>query len=394
MAGDWIKVEKSTLTKPEIFLIASELGISHEAVVGHCIRFWCWCDDHQEHGTTIIKDTAVIDAIAGIEGFGIAMLNAKWLTLSSDERLVIPKFDRHLGASAKRRASKQQQKQRERAASPKNKAKSKPPKYVSSQNGDTMATSWRQDDDAMCDQRREEEYKDTRFPRLSDIERHGTGRTAKATLRVRLDRRCANSRRQRRQSGGENMKTIAIDCRLDVDAANSVLLMLTENARIERRYGGWYVVWETHRGKLMERRWSTRGQDFYPVWKREWTYGGTTTTALSQLIRWCRHQPVLPLPTWRYWCGEHCRLGRDNGQQIIETLVDAGYPETSDCVLCHNVIVGDMDWWSLTGVTGPCCGWASGCRQRIKPPSERITSGGSRMIRSVESGVDSGGENR
>lgn len=115
------------------------------------------------------------------------------------------------------------------------------------------------------------------------------------------------------------------------------------------------------------RRWLTRGGDFYPVWSHKWPYGGTSCTALSQLVRWIQGRPVLPLSTWRYWCGPRVQLARDRGDALIARLVHAQYPERAHCVLCGRLLES-FDWWSLNKVSGPACNYTEGCRQK---PTEK-----------------------
>jgi hypothetical protein len=161
-----------------------------------------------------------------------------------------------------------------------------------------------------------------------------------------------------------------VDLETRLAAANACLSSFAKESRIERRRGGFYVIW-THywlpveQRKTFEKRWCTRpGQDFYPPWSNKWPHGGTATTALSQLIRWCRGQPVLPISTWRWWASDKCKLLTS---EAVERLLADGYPEHALCVLCQEQIDGGPDWWNLDGVSGPCCGWTSGCRQQ--PPS-------------------------
>lgn len=156
---------------------------------------------------------------------------------------------------------------------------------------------------------------------------------------------------------------ICMDGDRTFETSNAVLALFADSVRIERRTNGWHVTWIDYYKTLVRRRWMTRGQDFYPVWSDIYPGGGTSTTAIAQLIRWNQHKPMLPLSSWKYWCGPKCRLGRDNGERIIEMLYAAEYPEVVDCVLCGNEIVDGLDWWSLYGVTGPCCGMSSGCKQ-------------------------------
>lgn len=160
---------------------------------------------------------------------------------------------------------------------------------------------------------------------------------------------------------GSPIGSTDVESRLDV--ANRVLATFSPS-RIERRKGGWYVCWENKWQGPMAKRWHCRGQDFYPSWHRKWPGGGTASTALSQLIRWLRDQPVLPISSWRYWASETCKL---LPVTVADDLLAAGYPEHVPCVLCGETIVGGLDWWSLDGVTGPCCGWTTGCRQKPSP---------------------------
>jgi hypothetical protein len=160
---------------------------------------------------------------------------------------------------------------------------------------------------------------------------------------------------------GSSAGSTDVGSRLDV--ANRVLATFSQS-RIERRRGGWYVLWENTRQGPMAKRWHCRGQDFYPSWHRHWPGGGTACTALSQLIRWLRDQPVLPISSWRYWASETCKL---LPATVADALLEAGYPKHVPCVLCGDTIVGGLDWWSLDGVSGPCCDLASECRQKPSP---------------------------
>lgn len=161
-----------------------------------------------------------------------------------------------------------------------------------------------------------------------------------------------------------------------VDVANRVLLAFAPGTSIRLDAHGYVIVcWTCHGGEKFERRWMTRGQDFYPVWYRHWGHGGTATTALAQLVRWIKGRPVLPLSAWRYWGSDGVALLRqqgDNGAAAIEALQAAGYPDAVPCVLCR-VALGSsgFDWWSLNGVSGPCCGMRSGCRQTGKREVDR-----------------------
>lgn len=149
-------------------------------------------------------------------------------------------------------------------------------------------------------------------------------------------------------------------------AAANLVLGSFSDSRIERRRGGWYVMWAGRRGKIAK-RWCCSGQDFYPVWARKWAHGGTACTALSQLIRWLRGQPVLPLASWRFWTSDQMKL---LPMSAVTELQAAGYPTVARCVLCKRELTRGLDWWHLDGVSGPCCSMWSGCRQQAAGKAE------------------------
>jgi len=152
-----------------------------------------------------------------------------------------------------------------------------------------------------------------------------------------------------------------------LETANAVLSSFSIS-QIERRDGGWYVVWES-RGATVSRRWAVRGgQDFYATWSHRWPGGGTAMTALSQLVRWLRGQPVLPIATWRYWSTDKIKLLPESA---VGVLRDGGYPDVATCVLCGESIQRGFDWWSLDGVSGPCCSLRNGCKQKNRNDSDR-----------------------
>lgn len=147
-----------------------------------------------------------------------------------------------------------------------------------------------------------------------------------------------------------------------LDAANESIKFLEPSAFISRRKGGFYVTWG--RCPIVTRRWSTRS-GFYPPWSRKWPGGGTSITALAQLLRWNQGRTVLPLSTWRYWGSERVWLFGEHARQAVNALAAAGYPDTPVCVLCNRWLSGHgFDWWDLDGKEGPCCRWDEGCRQQ------------------------------
>jgi len=111
---DWIKLEKSTPDKPEIFEMAEFLDIDPDEVLGKIIRVWTWLDSNSENGHTSSVTVVLIKRVTGHNKFADAMLKVGWLE-KSDEGYNIPNYARHLGKSSKKRAldAERQRKSRE-----------------------------------------------------------------------------------------------------------------------------------------------------------------------------------------------------------------------------------------------------------------------------------------
>lgn len=103
MAGDWIKFEKATLDKPEIFELAGILGIDPDAVIGKLLRVWDWFDDQSVDGYAPVALSAQLNRNTGVTGFVEAMQQVGWIEIENN-RLKVPNFNRHNGQSAKNRA--------------------------------------------------------------------------------------------------------------------------------------------------------------------------------------------------------------------------------------------------------------------------------------------------
>ena len=103
MAGDWIKVEHATPDKPEVYTMATILGIDPDAVVGKLVRFWTWCDQQSISGNALTVTDSVLDRITHQPGFSDALRKVAWLEVRSGS-LQVPHFDRHNGQTSKARA--------------------------------------------------------------------------------------------------------------------------------------------------------------------------------------------------------------------------------------------------------------------------------------------------
>jgi hypothetical protein len=77
--------------------------------------------------------------------------------------------------------------------------------------------------------------------------------------------------------------------------------------------------------------------------------GGTQALGIGQLARWIRGLSRVPAYTFWGWFGS----------KTADLLNASSYPnpDATKCVRCGKRAPGD--WWSLDGVTGPCC--ARGC---------------------------------
>lgn len=117
MAGDWIKFEKGTLDKPEVFAMADALGIDPDAVIGKLVRVWAWFDTHTLDGNAARVTSSLLDRVAAHAGFVTAMSAVGWADVTS-AGVHLPNFDRHNGETAKKRAlgSKRQRVFKERNA--------------------------------------------------------------------------------------------------------------------------------------------------------------------------------------------------------------------------------------------------------------------------------------
>src|SRR5579862_6791320 len=154
--------------------------------------------------------------------------------------------------------------------------------------------------------------------------------------------------------------------RVRLDQANRVLSTFDRFDRyvtlsVDER-GRIWVSWIYHGtgSTLKSKAWVTRESDLHPVWRGPW--GGTESIAISQLVRWIQGKPVFPMSTWKYWASATVKLSND---QTLAVLREIGWPTEAICVLCKKPCRG-LDWWSLNGVSGPCCsGWnTAGCMQK------------------------------
>lgn len=102
MAGDWIKMRMDLRDDPSVISIAIATGISEDETVGKLHRLWGWADRHTTDGRAPGINALWVDRYVGRSGFSEAMVAAGWLSFTGFG-VEFPNFDRHNGASAKKR---------------------------------------------------------------------------------------------------------------------------------------------------------------------------------------------------------------------------------------------------------------------------------------------------
>jgi uncharacterized phage protein (TIGR02220 family) len=108
MAGDWIKVEHATATKPEVCMGAELLGVSRREMIGICVDYWIWLDANLGEGcnglVTQVSRKSLEDVLH-CPGFAAILERMQWASFDDEARtLVVTNWDRHNGTSAKSRA--------------------------------------------------------------------------------------------------------------------------------------------------------------------------------------------------------------------------------------------------------------------------------------------------
>jgi hypothetical protein len=110
MAGDWIKMRIDLQTHPKVFRIVSALKADRLRVIGGLHVAWSIFDTHCDDGVLVGYTAEAMDAVIGWQGFTQAMIDVEWASINDAGSLVMPRFDEHNGASAKRRANDNERK--------------------------------------------------------------------------------------------------------------------------------------------------------------------------------------------------------------------------------------------------------------------------------------------
>ena len=113
----WIKVETHTPEKNELRHIAKRCGCTKAEAFLAFFRLFVWLDEETEDGHVDFFTLADADEIGGLNGFGEALQEVRWITFGPTGA-VVSNWDRHNGQSAKKRclAAERNRRLRERDA--------------------------------------------------------------------------------------------------------------------------------------------------------------------------------------------------------------------------------------------------------------------------------------
>ena len=104
MAG-WIKWNKGLTRRSEVLQIAAAVKQDRRRVACACMELWEWADDETANGFLVGCSEAFVDELVGIRGFMAAYIAAGWAMVSAGGGgIQLANWDRHNGATAKRRA--------------------------------------------------------------------------------------------------------------------------------------------------------------------------------------------------------------------------------------------------------------------------------------------------
>lgn len=119
----WLKTCHRLPDDPAVIGIAKETTLDQDTVVGKLLRAWIWADQNLVDGHAPGVTGKWLDGYVSCDGFAQAMANVEpdpWLLLLPDG-IVFPKFGKHMGSTAKKRALDTARQQRHRAGLSRNK---------------------------------------------------------------------------------------------------------------------------------------------------------------------------------------------------------------------------------------------------------------------------------
>jgi len=106
-------MKTSLADDPAVIGMSIDLGLESDLVVGKLHRLWSWANLHTSDGNAVGVTPEWVDEFLHVEGFAKSMEKFKWLKIK-DDRVTVPRFDRHNGQSAKTRANARKRQERHR----------------------------------------------------------------------------------------------------------------------------------------------------------------------------------------------------------------------------------------------------------------------------------------
>ena len=121
MAGDWIKLEHSTLDKPEVLRTAEMLGVSRDSAIGVFVRYFVWLDRNLSGSCPdVVRNVSrkSLDDVLGCAGFAACLQSVGWAEIDENAwALRVINAERHNGNTAKSRALDARRKRKSRPVS-------------------------------------------------------------------------------------------------------------------------------------------------------------------------------------------------------------------------------------------------------------------------------------
>lgn len=140
----WIKMRTNLRTAPKVVRLASALKADRLRIIGGLWAVWSIFDEHSVDGTLEGYTLTALDEDLGWRGFSAALADVRWLE-ETEAGLILPEFDEHNGASAKRRATDSKRKSEGREADKSYGGSWTPPGKVSASDADKKQTRVEQD---------------------------------------------------------------------------------------------------------------------------------------------------------------------------------------------------------------------------------------------------------
>lgn len=129
----WIKWVKGLSNRREVIVLARKLNISRREAACACMEMWEWADQETIDGHIRGATRDDIDLMLGLPGFSSALESDEvgWVRFT-ERGVTFPRWERHNGETAKKRALEQRKKKRQRDLDQEKVSRKKPDKFPDS----------------------------------------------------------------------------------------------------------------------------------------------------------------------------------------------------------------------------------------------------------------------